>query len=61
MKNKRLFRSIVELDVDLINEQSLEAAAGSLGQNAGESFEYVIKYKGRYKTAEEYENIFIKS
>ena len=42
-----------------INEQSLEAAAGSLGQNSGESFEYVIKYKGRYKTAEEYENIVI--
>ncbi len=44
-----------------INEQSLEAAAGSLGQNAGEAFEYVIKYKGRYKTAEEYENIYIKA
>ena len=44
-----------------INEQSLEAAAGSLGQNAGESFEYVIKYKGRYKTAEEYENIVVKA
>jgi len=44
-----------------INEQSLEAAAGSLGQNAGEAFEYVIKYKGRYKTAEEYENIVIKA
>jgi len=44
-----------------INEQSLEAAAGSLGQNAGESFEYVIKYKGRYKTADEYENIVIKA
>ncbi|TFG79251.1 MAG: efflux RND transporter permease subunit [Flavobacteriales bacterium] len=47
--------------INAINEQSLEAAAGSLGQNAGESFEYVIKYKGRYKTAEEYENIFIKA
>jgi len=44
-----------------INEQSLEAAAGSLGQNAGESFEYVIKYKGRYKTAEQYENIVVKA
>ena len=44
-----------------IGEQSLEAAAGSLGQNSGESFEYVIKYKGRYKTAEEYQNIIIKS
>ena len=42
-----------------IGEQSLEAAAGALGQNAGESFEYVLKYEGRYKTAEEYENIII--
>ncbi|NKI26529.1 efflux RND transporter permease subunit [Arenibacter sp. 6A1] len=47
--------------VSAIGEQSLEAAAGSLGQNSGESFEYVIKYKGRYKTAEEYGDIIIKS
>ncbi|MFD1094622.1 efflux RND transporter permease subunit [Salegentibacter chungangensis] len=47
--------------INAINEQSLEAAAGSLGQNAGESFEYVIKYKGRYKTAEEYGDIIIKA
>ncbi len=44
-----------------IGEQSLEAAAGSLGQNTGEAFEYVIKYKGRYNTPEEYENIIIKA
>ena len=44
-----------------INEQSLEAAAGSLGQNSGEAFEYVIKYGGRYTTAEEYGDIIIKS
>ncbi len=44
-----------------INEQSLEAAAGALGQNSGESFEYVIKYKGRYKTAKEYEEIVVKA
>lgn len=47
--------------ISAIGEQSLEAAAGSLGQNAGESFEYVLKYKGRYKTVEEYENIIIKA
>src|SRR5690554_3426744 len=34
-----------------INEQSLEAAAGSLGQNNAEAFEYVIKYGGRYSEA----------
>ncbi|MFL0353257.1 efflux RND transporter permease subunit [Xanthomarina sp. GH4-25] len=44
-----------------INEQSLEAAAGSLGQNSGEAFEYVIKYKGRYKEAKDYEDIVIKA
>ncbi len=42
-----------------INEQSLEAAAGSLGQNDAEAFEYVIKYGGRYSTEEEYEDIII--
>ncbi|WKN29594.1 efflux RND transporter permease subunit [Porifericola rhodea] len=47
--------------IGAIGEQSLEAAAGALGQNAGESFEYVIKYKGRYKTVDEYENIIIKA
>ncbi len=47
--------------INSIGEQSLEAAAGSLGQNAGESFEYVLKYRGRYKTAEQYENIIIKA
>jgi HAE1 family hydrophobic/amphiphilic exporter-1 len=42
-----------------INEQSLEAAAGSLGQNDAEAFEYVIKYGGRYNTVSEYEDIII--
>src|SRR5690606_32993113 len=44
-----------------INEQSLEAAAGALGQNNAESFEYVIKYGGRFKTEEEYQEIIIKA
>lgn len=44
-----------------INEQSLEAAAGALGQNNAETFEYVIKYGGRYKTEEEYKNIIVKA
>ncbi|WP_281613911.1 efflux RND transporter permease subunit [Flammeovirga sp. SubArs3] len=46
---------------DAVKEQSLEAAAGALGQNAGEPFEYVIKYKGRYKNKKEYEDIIIRS
>lgn len=44
-----------------IQEQSQEAAPGSLGQNAGQSFEYVIKYRGRLKDADEYRDIVIKA
>lgn len=44
-----------------IREQSREAAAGSLGQNDAQSFEYVLTYSGRYKEASQYEDIIIKS
>lgn len=44
-----------------INEQSLEAAAGQLGENSGESFQYTIRYSGKYKTEAQYEDIVIKS
>ncbi|NJY61345.1 efflux RND transporter permease subunit [Salinimicrobium sp. CDJ15-81-2] len=47
--------------IGAINEQSLEAAAGSLGQNNAEAFEYVITYGGRYNTEEEYKNIIIRA
>lgn len=45
----------------VINDQSQVAAAGSLGQNNGQSFEYVITYEGKYNTPEEYKNIIVKS
>ncbi|PHQ30656.1 efflux RND transporter permease subunit [Leeuwenhoekiella nanhaiensis] len=44
-----------------LNEQSLEAATGSLGENDGEAFSYVIKYGGRFKTEEQYSDIVIKA
>ncbi|MGJ5640673.1 efflux RND transporter permease subunit [Formosa sp. S-31] len=44
-----------------LKEQSLEASAGSLGENNGQAFTYTITYKGRFKNQEEYENIIIKS
>lgn len=53
---------LVPADVSAaINEQSLEAAAGQLGENAGESFQYIIRYSGKYKTETQYEDIVIKS
>ncbi|SMC77088.1 efflux RND transporter permease subunit [Moheibacter sediminis] len=44
-----------------LNEQSLEAAAGQLGENNAEAFQYVIRYSGKYRTEDQYENIVIKS
>lgn len=44
-----------------IQEQSQEAAAGTLGENSGQSFSYTIVYSGRLNDADEYKNIIIKS
>nr|WP_321229001.1 efflux RND transporter permease subunit [uncultured Psychroserpens sp.] len=42
-------------------EQNLEAAAGSLGQNNGESFSYTLTYSGRFKNESQYNDIVIKA
>ncbi|MGN6213350.1 efflux RND transporter permease subunit [Parafilimonas sp.] len=42
-------------------EQNIEAAPGKIGENSNQSFEYVLKYKGRLEKPEEYENIVIRS
>ncbi|GAB2806667.1 efflux RND transporter permease subunit [Ferruginibacter profundus] len=44
-----------------IKEQNLEAAPGKFGEGSKESFEYVIKYKGKLNKNEDYENIILKS
>ncbi|MDO5615236.1 MAG: efflux RND transporter permease subunit [Cruoricaptor ignavus] len=44
-----------------ITAQSREAAAGALGQNSGSSYEYTIRYKGKFNEVSEYENIVIKA
>ena len=47
-----------------LEEQSIEASPGKLGESSGkrpESFEYVLKYPGRYTKPEEYGNIILKS
>lgn len=44
-----------------IQDKSLEAAPGKFGESSAESFEYVIKYKGKLTKPEDYENIVIRS
>jgi HAE1 family hydrophobic/amphiphilic exporter-1 len=47
--------------LNAIKDQNLEAAPGRLGQGSPESFEYVIKYKGKLNKNEEYENMIVKA
>jgi len=47
--------------LNAIKDQNLEAAPGRLGQNSPESFEYVIKYKGKRNKNEDYENMVVKA
>src|ERR1700753_690882 len=44
-----------------IQDKSLEAAPGRFGERSKETFEYVIKYKGKLAKPEEYENIPVRS
>ncbi|WP_066217842.1 efflux RND transporter permease subunit [Formosa haliotis] len=45
----------------VLKEQNLEAAAGSLGENNGEAFSYVLTYSGRFKEKQQYGDIVIKA
>ncbi len=42
-------------------EQNIEAAPGSLGVNANQSYQYTLRYKGRLQQPEEFEDIVLKS
>jgi HAE1 family hydrophobic/amphiphilic exporter-1 len=44
-----------------LQDQNVEAAPGSFGAQGNQSFQYTMKYRGRYETPEEFENIVIKS
>ncbi|SMG11675.1 efflux RND transporter permease subunit [Sphingobacterium psychroaquaticum] len=44
-----------------IQDKNLEAAPGKFGESSTESFEYIIKYKGKLNKAADYENIIIRS
>lgn len=49
-------------DVTLaLAEQNIEAAPGQFGEQGDQSFQYVMKYKGRLQTTEEFEDIVIRA
>ncbi len=47
--------------IQALKDQNVEAAPGELGQNANQAYQYTLKYTGRLKSAEEFENIVLRS
>ncbi len=47
--------------VAVLKDQNIEAAPGELGVRGEQTFQYSLKFTGRLKTAEEFENIIIRS
>lgn len=50
--------------MEALSKQSLEASPGKTGESSGkrsQSFEYVLKYSGRFTTKEQYENVIVKA
>jgi hydrophobic/amphiphilic exporter-1 (mainly G- bacteria), HAE1 family len=50
--------------IEALEQQNIEAAPGKVGESSdknAQSLQYVIKYKGKYNTEEEYANIPLKS
>lgn len=47
--------------MNAIKDHNLEAAPGRLGQGSKETYEYILKYKGKLNKNEDYENIAIKA
>jgi len=50
--------------MEALNSQSLEASPGKTGESSGkrsQSFEYILKYPGRYNNEKEYGDIILKS
>lgn len=53
---------LVPADIaEVLDEQNVEAATGTLGAEASNTFQYVLKYRGRYENEVDYENLVIKS
>ena len=66
LKPDRMLAYSVSTDevLNALDEQNLEAAPGKTGESSGkkaETFEYVLKYPGRFTTKEGYENIILRA
>lgn len=53
---------LVPADIDkMLAEQNIESPTGTLGAESLNTFQYVLKYRGRYEDATEYENLVVRA
>lgn len=45
----------------ILDEQNVESPTGTLGAESDNTFQYVLKYRGRYENEEDYGNMVVKS
>lgn len=54
--------NLVPSDISgVLAEQNIEASTGTFGEDSENTFQYALKYRGRYESAEEFENLVIRS
>lgn len=60
--NKMKEYGLVPTDIDnALEAQNLESPTGSLGAESDNTYQYVLKYRGRYSEVADYENIVVKA
>lgn len=60
--NKMKKYGLIPSDIStVLDEQNVEAPTGTLGAESNNTFQYVLKYRGRYEQEVDYENLVIKS
>lgn len=47
--------------VAVLGEQNIEASTGTLGQDSENTFQYTLKYRGRYETGEEFGDLVVRT
>lgn len=60
--NKMAKYGLVPSDIaTVLAEQNIESPTGTLGSESENTFQYVLKYRGRYENEEDYENLVIRA
>lgn len=47
--------------INVLGEQNIEASTGTLGQDSENTFQYTLKYRGRYETCDEFGDLVVRA